>query len=96
VYILQKERILQSGTLANAGRPERVKNKQTKTAMALFQTTNNCLLKLSMKDIFLQDPPPVTSHETQNPPRYLTLLYTGCPTTHGIIKTRWGGHLTTT
>jgi hypothetical protein len=31
VYILQKERILQlivSGTLANAGRPERVKNKQ--------------------------------------------------------------------
>jgi hypothetical protein len=22
--------------------------------------------------------------------------YTGCPITHGIIKTRWGGHLTTT
>jgi hypothetical protein len=28
VYILQKERVLQSGTLANAGRLERVKNKQ--------------------------------------------------------------------
>jgi hypothetical protein len=24
------------------------------------------------------------------------LVYTGCPITHGIIKTRWGGHLTTT
>jgi hypothetical protein len=24
------------------------------------------------------------------------LIYTGCSITHGIIKTRWGGHLTTT
>jgi hypothetical protein len=25
----------------------------------------------------------------------LNMRHTGCPTTHGIIKTRWGGHLTT-
>jgi hypothetical protein len=67
VYILQKDSFLQSGTLANAGRPERVKNKQ-KNQTILYQNPQIVMdtLEITFKLFDFSSATAASSFKTRN------------------------------